>query len=76
VPGGLAFDPKGVPAELRRRALLHLLAMLAPADPPRGDAVQRLLAALDAGETVTLAGVRCAGGALWRFAAEPPRRSR
>jgi len=75
-PGGLVFDPAGVPAELRRRALLHLLAMLAPADPPRGAAVQRLLAALDAGETATLAGVRCAGGTLWRFAAEPPRRVR
>lgn len=75
-PGGLAFDPAGIPAELRRRALLHILARLVPGDPPRGEAVQRLLAALDAGETATLAGVRCAGGALWRFAAEPPRRSR
>jgi tRNA(Ile)-lysidine synthase len=73
---GLAFDPAGVPAELRRRALLHLLAMLAPADPPRGEAIQRLLAALEAGETATLAGVRCAGGALWRFTPEPPRRAR
>jgi tRNA(Ile)-lysidine synthase len=75
-PDGLAFNAEGVPPELRRRALLHMLAMLAPADAPRGDAVQRLLAALDAGETATLAGVRCAGGSLWRFTAAPPRRSR
>ena len=31
-PGGLTFDPAGLPAELRRRALLRLLALLAPAD--------------------------------------------
>jgi tRNA(Ile)-lysidine synthase len=75
VQGGLAFDPDGVPAELRRRALLRLLALLAPADPPRGDAVQRLLAALDAGGTATLAGVKCEGGAVWRLTPAPPRRS-
>jgi tRNA(Ile)-lysidine synthase len=74
VPDGIAFDPEGVPAELRRRALLRLLALLVPADPPRGDAVQRLLATLDAGGTATLAGVKCEGGAVWRFTAAPPRR--
>jgi tRNA(Ile)-lysidine synthase len=72
--GGLSFDAQDVPAELRRRALLRLLALLVPADPPRGEAVQRLLAALDAGGTATLAGVRCEGGAVWRLAPEPPRR--
>jgi tRNA(Ile)-lysidine synthase len=74
-PGGLAFDPEGVPAELRRRILLRLLSLLVPADTPRGDAVQRLLAALDAGGAATLAGVKCEGGAVWRFTAAPPRRS-
>lgn len=72
--GGLTFDARGVPAELRRRALLRLLALLVPADPPRGDAVQRLLAALEAGETATLAGVKCEGGPLWRLTPESPRR--
>jgi tRNA(Ile)-lysidine synthase len=71
---GLSFDAAGLPPELRRRALLRLLALLVPADPPRGDAVQRLLAALDAGEIATLAGVRCEGGAVWRLSPEPPRR--
>lgn len=74
VAGGLAFDPEGVPAELRRRALLRLLALLVPADPPRGEAVQRLLATLDAGGAATLAGVRCEGGPVWRFTPAPPRR--
>lgn len=72
--GGLSFDAAGLPAELRRRALVRLLALLVPADPPRGDAVQRLLAALEAGETATLAGVRCEGGAVWKLSPAPPRR--
>jgi tRNA(Ile)-lysidine synthase len=70
---GFTFDPEGLPAELRRRALLRILLMLAPAAPPRGDAVQRLLAALEAGKTATLAGVKCEGGPLWRFTAARPR---
>lgn len=71
---GLTFDAADLPAELRRRALLRLLALLVPADPPRGDSVQRLLAALDAGETATLAGVKCTGGPVWRLSPAPPRR--
>lgn len=73
--GGLTFDVAKLPAELRRRALLRLLALLVPADPPRGEAVQRLLAALEAGETGTLAGVKCEGGAVWRLVPEGPRRT-
>jgi tRNA(Ile)-lysidine synthase len=71
---GLTFDATDLPAELRRRALLRLLALLVPADPPRGDSVQRLLGALDAGETATRAGVKCEGGPVWRLAPAPPRR--
>ncbi|HYN45208.1 MAG TPA: tRNA lysidine(34) synthetase TilS [Allosphingosinicella sp.] len=65
------FDPAGVPAELRRRILL---AVLGTADPPRGPAVQRLLVTLEAGETATLAGVKCEGGPVWRFTSAAPRR--
>jgi len=71
---GLTFDAADLPAELRRRALLRLLALLVPAEPPRGEAVQRLLAALEAGEIATLAGVKCEGGAVWRLSSAPPRR--
>jgi tRNA(Ile)-lysidine synthase len=74
--GGVTFDPAGLPPELRRRLLLRLLAMLAPGEAaPRGEAVQRLLATLAAGDTGTLAGVKCAGGAVWRFTPAPPRSS-
>ena len=74
--GGLTFDPADIPAEIRRRMLLRILLMLAPADPPRGDALQRLLATLESGGTATLAGVKCTGGPLWRFAPAPPRRAK
>lgn len=74
-PDGLIFDAADLPPELRRRALIRLLALLVPADPPRGEAVQRLLAALEGGETATLAGVRCEGGAVWRLTIAAPRRA-
>ena len=73
IEGGLSFDAADLPAELRRRALLRLLALLVPADAPRGEPVQRLLAALEAGETATLAGVKCQGGPVWRLSPAPPR---
>lgn len=70
---GTAFDPTGIPAELRRRLVLGILrASGGPA--PRGEQVTRLLAQLERGGTGTLAGVKCAGGTLWRFAPAPPRR--
>jgi tRNA(Ile)-lysidine synthase len=70
-PGGVTLDPAGLPPELLRRLLLRLLA---PTDAPRGDAVQRLLGTLAAAGTATLAGVKCAGGPLWRFETAPARR--
>jgi tRNA(Ile)-lysidine synthase len=63
-----------LPAELRRRLVLRALQSLLPAAAPRGEQLTALLAALAAGETRTLAGVRCTGGETWRFALAPPRR--
>ena len=75
VPDGFTLDPGGLPAELRRRLVLAILAAMGrPA--PRGEAVTRLLVTLGAGGSATLAEVRCAGGALWRFTPAPPRRAR
>ena len=72
-PDGLTLDPAELPAELRRRLVLAILAALG-GPVPRGEEVTRLLATLAAAGTATLAGVRCSGGALWRFAPAPPRR--
>jgi tRNA(Ile)-lysidine synthase len=70
---GFSLDPAGLPAEMRRRLVTRLLAATGgPA--PRGTEIGRLLATLDAGGTATLAGVKCSGGKVWRFAPAPPRR--
>jgi len=73
-PDGLALDPDGIPDELRRRLVTRCLAAVAPGAAPRGEQVTSLLAALARGETATLAGVKCRGGAAWTFAPAPPRR--
>ncbi|HEV2865493.1 MAG TPA: tRNA lysidine(34) synthetase TilS [Allosphingosinicella sp.] len=74
---GAAFQlqPDGLPAELRRRLLLRALRRLDAEAAPRGEELSRLLATLEQGGTATLAGVKCLGGALWRFERAPPRRS-
>lgn len=71
----LRLDAAGLPAELRRRLVLRALREIDPGANPRGEEISRCLAALEAGETATLAGVRCSGSGVWRFAAAPPRRS-
>jgi tRNA(Ile)-lysidine synthase len=74
VPDGFTLDPDGLPIELRRRLVLAILAaMERPA--PRGEDMTRLLVALAAGETATLAEVKCTGGTIWRFVPAPPRRA-
>jgi tRNA(Ile)-lysidine synthase len=71
---GATIDVEGLPAELRRRLLRHMLRRIAPAADPRGDDLSRLLATLERGGVATLAGVKCRGGAPWRFEPAPPRR--
>lgn len=76
LPTGNAFlvDMAGVPAELRRRLTLRVLTALAPGLAAKGPEMDRLLETLDAGDTATLGGVKCVGGAVWRFEMAPPRR--
>jgi tRNA(Ile)-lysidine synthase len=71
----LVLDAAGLPPALARRLVLRALAEVVPdAEAPRGAALSRLIAALQAGKTATLAGVRARGGALWRFEVAPQRR--
>ena len=65
--GVLTMKQPAVPAEIKRRVALRCLCSVNPEAAPRGDAVERLLLALDEGQTVTLSGVKCSGGATWRF---------
>ena len=70
-----AIDSAGLPREYRRRLLAHGLAALGEA-APRGPALDRLLAALDAGESAMLgATLARVEGAIWRLVPAAPRRS-
>ncbi|MGQ0558696.1 MAG: tRNA lysidine(34) synthetase TilS [Sphingosinicella sp.] len=71
----VTIDPSNLPTELKRRLLLRALRAIAPDADPRGEEMGRLLAVLEGGGTATLAGVKANGGATWRFAKAPPRKS-
>jgi tRNA(Ile)-lysidine synthase len=71
--GGLSLDAVGLTPELQRRLVLRCLQSVASGAAPRGEQLTSLLAALAKGQVATLAGVKCTGGARWRFEAAPPR---
>ena len=71
----LLFAHRGLPRELKRRAVRSILAALEPAAAPRGAEVERLLVRLEEGGSSTLAGIKCVGGTEWSFERAPPRRS-
>ena len=78
--GSVAFDPAGLPRELRRRLAERAVATVRAAHGLGPDwretGLEPLLAALDAGGTGTIAEVIArAGAAIWHFALAPPRRS-
>jgi tRNA(Ile)-lysidine synthase len=73
----IAFDPGEAPAEIRRRLAARAIAALGregDATSLRGGELDQLLAALEAGGSATLRGVRAAGGPRWRFTPAPARR--
>lgn len=69
----LVIEPADLPRELKRRLLLAAFAELA-APVPRGADLMHALGALEAGETVTLSGLKLLGGTTWRLTTAPPRR--
>ena len=70
----LIIEPFDLPRELRRRLLAAAFAELGtPA--PRGPDLMRALESLEAGQTVTLSGLKLEGGSFWRLAPAPPRRA-
>jgi len=72
--GALIIEPFDLPRELKRRLLIAAFAELgAPA--PRGPELMRAMDSLDAGEVVTLAGLKLEGGSRWRLSLAPPRRN-
>jgi len=71
----LRLDPEGLPRELLRRLVLRALRTVVDGEAPRGEQVGALIVDLERGGTATLAGVKCAGGSVWRFEPAPPRRT-
>ncbi|HEY7808916.1 MAG TPA: tRNA lysidine(34) synthetase TilS [Allosphingosinicella sp.] len=71
----LLLRAEHLPAELRRRLLLRCMRRFAPDAAPRGDQLTDTLSALEAGRTVTLAGVKLSAAKNgWRIEPAPPRR--
>ena len=73
-PHAVSVDAGGLPQELARRLVVRALAELAPQAVPRGPDIVRLLDALTAGRTATLAGIEARGGTIWRFRIEARQR--
>lgn len=69
----LTLDAEDLPFELQRRMLIDAIELLIGKTPP-GPEVVRALAALSAGRTVTLAGLKLEPGPPWRFSPVPPHR--
>jgi tRNA(Ile)-lysidine synthase len=74
--GAVLLRADGIPAELLRRLVTACLRRVAPEAAPRGERIGALIGRLNAGETATLAGVRCSAvtGGRFRFEQAPPRR--
>ncbi len=72
--GRVTLEIAGLPREYRRRMVDRAILSLRPEARPRGPEIDRLIAALAAGGTATLAGVKAQGGAVWHFELAPPRR--
>ena len=72
--GGFGLDMAGLPAELVRRLAERAIGEVRGDPGWRRDKLGAALVEVGRGRPVTLAGVRIAGGARWRFEPEPPRR--
>ncbi len=78
--GECRIDPKGLPRELRRRLLKRAILILRRVHDLRpawngAEDVDRLLSALDKGETTTRGGLVASAGTTWRLRLAPARRS-
>ena len=75
--GRWSFAPGELPVELRRRLVMRVIARIGhegDVDELRGREVDRMIEALEKGDTATLRGVRASGGATWVFSRSPARR--
>jgi tRNA(Ile)-lysidine synthase len=75
--GAILYRSSNTPTEILRRIVSRAVRKLATEGEAelRGHELDRLLASLSCGETSTLRGVQCSGGAEWRFTQAAPRRA-
>lgn len=72
---GWRLEETDLPRELLRRLVLRMLAQAAPdALPPRGDSLDRAIAAAAMGRKASLGDWLLVGGREWRLIPAPPRR--
>lgn len=71
----ISCDASGLPAELRRRLLLHSIALMDPHLQPRGDAIDHVLTQIESGASAMIGDIVCRGGPCWRFSKAPARRT-
>lgn len=71
----ISCDPRGLPAELKRRLLLRALAMMDPLLEPRGDAIGLVLSKIENNASTMIGDIICKGGPHWQFARAPARRT-
>ncbi|MGC4251110.1 MAG: tRNA lysidine(34) synthetase TilS [Sphingobium sp.] len=72
---GWRLEQTGFPREIQRRLLLRMLAQAAPdAPPPRGDSLDRAIAAAAMGRKASLGDWLLIGGPEWRLIPAPPRK--
>ena len=72
--GALIIEPFDLPRELKRRLLAAAFGELgAPA--PKGPDLMRAMDSLEAGQIVTLSGLKLEGSSFWRLSPAPPRRA-
>lgn len=73
----IIYQPSNAPPEICRRIASEAVSRLATegqGSELRGRELDRIVTALSGGETATIRGVRCSGGAAWRFTKAPARR--
>jgi len=73
---GCALDCADFPHEIVRRLLLKCLHICDPALSPRGEQIERIITALQHGETITIGNILCKGGSKWTFAPAPKRQNK
>ena len=63
------------PHEIQRRLVLKSIHICDPALSPRGEQLERTIAALVAHQTTTIGNILCQGGAQWTFSPAPRRQN-